>query len=1404
MAGEIPINYLITTTDRGSRQAIAATDALRKSVDVLNKNMLTQTETASRLSKVMADLAGVETKAAASDERLAGAADAAAGGMDAQAAGAERAATATSASAGASNRAAVAADRAAVATERVGKSAGIAAGAVGLAGRAIKGLGLAALVTGGYAFKTGATFQYQMARVQAVSGATTKQFQAMGKEAQHLGQVTQFSAQDAANAMYQLATAGFSANQTMKIVPGTLALAAATSTDMGDAAMYESAAIHQFGLRAADATKVADAMTNTINHSAVEMYDLGLAMKYAGPVAKASGQDMNTLLASIGLLGNAGIRGSQAGTTLRTALVRLQAPTKQAKEALNQLHVTASDLYGPKGLKPFPQILDAIIKGSQGMAIHTRNAALAHIFGREALSGLVTMVERGTGSLEKQITALNHSQGAAHKTAQIMRSTVAGAFDNFRSSVETAAISLTQKFQPQLQGFFNNAAHGINDFAASLGGLDSQAKNTEKSAGHAAASASARARISARISGLPQAGAELSFQGPTGGARGAARARVLNRIAGPQPLPPPPPVPESLGTKVGKLVREVGSSVGDLASKYGPKIIAFGKQLLDAFKPAMPFLQNVLLPLIEGIGKGVLISIVGAFQIAIPVIKVIATVLGAVGRAAKPFKGIIEDVGIVLGVVFSPLILGKVGEFFGIMSRGAGKAGPLLKLIGRVISEVGGFITKLGDIAGKVFGILGRLIGGFVKNYIEQWKGAWGEVSGIVSKGWSFIRGLFGRFLTKILPNIVKDYVSLELNSWRGLWNLLRGIVSKGWNVIKGLFSSAVNAVWGFMKTLPGKLGGAAQNALSKVTGYFKSEPGKMSDALRNGIGGVTSAAKALGTAILNAIKNGIGDVGGWIKSKLSGALNSVTGFFGFRQGGRVAQQPVQGPGGAMHHSQRGGAGGHRHAAAMGGRVPGAPVAADSVPALLSPQEFVVTGSGESMLESMTFPGVLDYIGSVQAPHFRRGGRIPRFARGGRLASLELGAFEAGFAGASGQGGSGPILPDVLKAATFKPPKKAGSTASGPGSSSGNAHWQRALREMNRLDALHLPYVWGGGHSTPAPRNGPFDCSSAVSRVLQAAGYNNPTMVSGALASWGLPGKGRHSTIYANSGHVFMNMNGRGWGTSASNPGGGPGWLSYSSLPGYTIRHAPYMQQGGRVGRRRNRRVLPGSRMAHVDREIATIELSGRSAKVNREVRAALVKFNSNLHHLTLQHLKDTSKFIETQIAGLRRHGLTAAEKRTVARLHGALRLIFFEEGHRLGQQLAAATHRETLGATNLQILQLRQQLHGTDQTPAGLTAQSQFIHRNIIPSLQKELRVLRQQRQFELHHGATGRAQKTQEAIQQKIVDILTAQLDAQNDIKAATQAAAAALGTTSLSFGYNNQQWTLGQVGLGSGVGA
>lgn len=160
-------------------------------------------------------------------------------------------------------------------------------------------------------------------------------------------------------------------------------------------------------------------------------------------------------------------------------------------------------------------------------------------------------------------------------------------------------------------------------------------------------------------------------------------------------------------------------------------------------------------------------------------------------------------------------------------------------------------------------------------------------------------------------------------------------------------------------------------------------------------------------------------------------------------------------------------------------------------------------------------------------------------------------------------------LLDVLLGRAGNPlsPSPIGSS-SGGGASSIGGPLEVVKNECDRIDGLRLPYKWGGGHAG-YPHDGPFDCSGAVSYVLHSAGLlKGPPLVSGLLAAWGHPGKGDRLTVWANVGHVFLELDGRMWGTSRQNPGGGPGWHTRGTA-GFTPRHHPALEPTARLSQQK-------------------------------------------------------------------------------------------------------------------------------------------------------------------------------------------------------------------------------------------
>ena len=196
----------------------------------------------------------------------------------------------------------------------------------------ILGIGIAIL-------KSAADFEAGMNRVQALTGATEKQFEALEDQAKELGATTQFSASQAADAMGFLAQAGFDANKILSAMPATLNLAAAAGMELGETADIMSNVMQGFGLDASESGRASDVMTAAFISSNTNLQQMGEAMKFVAPVAKGMGLSFEETVAVLGLLGNAGIQASMAGTTLRGMMVRLVDPSTQAAKLIKKLGI---------------------------------------------------------------------------------------------------------------------------------------------------------------------------------------------------------------------------------------------------------------------------------------------------------------------------------------------------------------------------------------------------------------------------------------------------------------------------------------------------------------------------------------------------------------------------------------------------------------------------------------------------------------------------------------------------------------------------------------------------------------------------------------------------------------------------------------------------------------------------------------------------------------------------------------------------------------------------------------------------------------------------------------------------------------------------------------------------------
>lgn len=334
----------------------------------------------------------------------------------------------------------------------IAKSVGVVSGAISVA--------LGGMV------KIGSDFESQMSRVKAISGATEKEFENLKKQAMDLGKETAFSSSEAAKGMENLAAAGFSVNETMEAMPGLLDLAAASGEDLSIASDIAAAAVRGFGLEASETSHVADVLAANANKTNSSVIETGEALKYIAPFANAAGISLEETAAAIGIMANAGIQGSQAGTTLRGSLARLSKPTDAMIDAMDELGIS---FYNSDGkMKSLSEQIEMLEEAMEGLTDEEKNNYLVTLYGQESLSGMLALINEGSGEINNLTKEFENANGIAKETAETMQKNLKGSVEQLKGSIETLGITIFDSLVEPLTNGTNDITEIINGMIESF------------------------------------------------------------------------------------------------------------------------------------------------------------------------------------------------------------------------------------------------------------------------------------------------------------------------------------------------------------------------------------------------------------------------------------------------------------------------------------------------------------------------------------------------------------------------------------------------------------------------------------------------------------------------------------------------------------------------------------------------------------------------------------------------------------------------------------------------------------------------------------------------------------------------------------------------------------------------
>lgn len=323
----------------------------------------------------------------------------------------------------------------------------------------IVGLGVAAV-------KVGSDFDSAMSQVSATSGAAGKDLQDLRDKAKEMGASTKFSASESAEAMNYMAMAGWNSKQMIAGLPGILNLAAASNESLANTSDIVTDALTAFGLTAEDSGHFADVMAKTSSSANTNVSLMGETFKQVAPLAGTLGFSVEDTSLAIGLMANAGIKGSQAGTSLKAALANLSSPTDKMKAKMKELGISMTDSNGQT--KPLITIITELREKFGKLSKSQQTAAASTIFGKEAMSGMLAVINASDKDFNSLYENIKNADGAAEDMAKTMQDNLQGDLTTLSSALEGLGIKISEALTPVLR----EITQAVTEFISWLNGLD--------------------------------------------------------------------------------------------------------------------------------------------------------------------------------------------------------------------------------------------------------------------------------------------------------------------------------------------------------------------------------------------------------------------------------------------------------------------------------------------------------------------------------------------------------------------------------------------------------------------------------------------------------------------------------------------------------------------------------------------------------------------------------------------------------------------------------------------------------------------------------------------------------------------------------------------------------------------
>ncbi|WP_307992317.1 phage tail tape measure protein [uncultured Clostridium sp.] len=696
------------------------------------------------------------------------------------------------------------------------------------------------------AVNAGMNFEEGMSRVKAISGATGDDFEKLNKQALKLGADTAFSAKEAAEGMENLASAGFSVDEIMTAMPGMLDLAASSGAGIATSSDIAASALRGFGLEASQAGHVSDVLARAAADTNAGITDMGDALKYVAPNAKAAGLNIEEISAAIGIMANVGIKGSQAGTTLRSALISLADPSSEAEKAMKAIGFSAFDSQGK--MLPLKDVIANLQNGMKGLTEQQKQAALSTIFGKEAMSGMLSIVQAGPEELERLTKSFKNSDGAAKEMAGTMQDNLKGSVEQMKGSLETAGIMISQALAPH-----------IKKIADLIGSLANKFTNlspaTQKTiiviAGIVAAIGPLLIIIGQVISAIGAiSGVIASVSGAIATAGGASAA---------------------LGAAFTALTGPVGIAIAVIAGLIAVGVLLYKNW--DTIKSTVSAIWEGMKSAIEGSVTAIKTVIVSTWEsikaIVIPIVEGIANVIKTIWEGVKTGFAFLWEVIKAIFISAWTIISSIVQTYINIITSVISVAWQLIQVVTTTVwNAISGVISTVWN---GIVSFLNPIIQGIGNSITTAWNNIKAVTTTVFNSISSTISAVWNSIVSFIIP-IINSIVSTLTTAW----NTIRSVTTTVWNAIQ----SALNAVWSGIKSTTISVWNSISSFFSTMWSGVSSLFTNTVKGIQNTVSNVWSSILSVTTSIWNNIKSAIMTPINAAVNFVKEQLDKIKGFF--------------------------------------------------------------------------------------------------------------------------------------------------------------------------------------------------------------------------------------------------------------------------------------------------------------------------------------------------------------------------------------------------------------------------------------------------------------------------------------------------------------------------------------------